>query len=111
MQIGDMKSDELLITKGKAVDVEVVLFADDAADIIIALTIPQLYEKISDLQRYLIANRLVPNLAKSKLMCFSSQVTSLLQDMRSSDVVIEWVCEYKYLVLTVSNKITYNASH
>ena len=133
LQIGDMKSDELLITKGvpqgsvlgpllfclyiddivKAVDVEVVLFDDDAAFIIIASTLPQLYEKInklfSDLQRYLIANRLVPNLAKSKLMCFSSQVIPLLQDMKFGDEVIEWVNEYKYLGLTVSNKMTYNA--
>ena len=57
-----------------AVDIEAVLFADDAAFIIIAPNLQQLHSKIlklfSDLHRYLSANKLVPNLKKSKLMSF-----------------------------------------
>ena len=83
----------------RAVDVKVVLFADDAAFIIIAPTLQQLYGKIlklfSDLQRYLSASKLVPNLKKSKLMCFSSHTTPLLEGMKFDNQLIEWVNEYK----------------
>ena len=81
-----------------AVDIEAVLFADDAAFIIIAPTLQQLYSKIlklfSDLQRYLSANKLVPNLKKSKLMSFSSHTIPLMQEMNFNNQAIEWVNEY-----------------
>ena len=68
-QVGDYKSNECPINKGvpqgsvlgpvlfclyvngivQAVDVEVILFADDAAFIIIAATLEELYEKITKL--------------------------------------------------------------
>ena len=95
-----------------AVDIEVVLFADDAAFIIIAPTLQQLYSKItklfSDLQRYLAANKLVPNLEKSKLMSFSSHTIPPMQEMKFNNQAIEWVNEYKYLGLMLNNKMTYS---
>ena len=133
IQVGNCKSKELSVNKGvpqgsilgpllfclyiddivQAVDVDVVLFADDAAFIIIAPSLLQLYEKVQklfvDLQLYLSANKLVPNLNKSKLMCFSSRTVPLLQDLRFNDRVIEWVNEYKYLGLIISNKMTFDA--
>ena len=90
--VGDYKSNECPINKAvpqgsvlgpvlfclyinnivQAVGVKVVLFVDDAAFIIIAATLEELYEKIIklflDLSRYLGANRLIPNLNKSKFM-------------------------------------------
>ena len=96
----------------RAVDVEVVLFADDAAFIIVAPTLQQLYSKIlklfADLHRYLTVNKLIPNLKKSKLMCFSSPTIQLLEGMKFDDQQIEWVNKYKYLGLMLTNKMTYS---
>ena len=89
--VGDDKSDELEITKGvpqgsmigpllfllfindivKAVepDVEVILFADDAAFFLWAPSLQLLYDKLktlfSNLSSYLYQNLLIPNLKKS----------------------------------------------
>ena len=131
-QVGDYKSEECPITKGvpqgsilgpvlfclyindivQAVDVEVVLFADDAAFIIIAKTLEELYGKtkklFSDLSKYLAANKLIPNLNKSKLMYFDCRPVPVLRDLSFNGQVIEWVDEYKYLGLTLSSKMTYS---
>ena len=131
IQVGNLKSDELPITKGvpqgsilgpllfclfindivDAVDVEVVLFADDAAFIISAPTLQLLYDQIhklfADLTRYLTANKLIPNLGKSKLMFFSSRPCSVLEDIVFGSEVIEWVSEFRYLGLNLTNKMSY----
>ena len=131
-QVGDFKSEECLITKGvpqgsilgpvlfclyindiaQAVDVEVVLFADDAAFIIIAKKLEELYCKIEklflDLSKYLEANRLIPNLNKSKLMYFDSRPIPDLRNLSFNGQIIEWVEEYKYLGLTLTNKMSYS---
>ena len=97
VQVGEYKSESLTITKGvpqgsilgpllfclyindivDCVDEEVVLFADDAAFIITAPSLQQLYNRITklfmDLSKYLTTNKLVPNLSKSKLMYFNSK--------------------------------------
>ena len=133
LEIGDLKSDDCLITKGvpqgsilgpvlfclyindivKAVDSEVVLFADDAAFILEAPTLQGLYSKIkklfSDLKVYLQASKLIPNLTKSKLMYFNSRPVPILQDIVFNGSVIEWVEEFKYLGLTLTNKMSFSS--
>ena len=130
IQIDELKSTECFITKGipqwsilgpvlfclyiddivKAVDTEVVLFADDAAFLLISPTIDGLYEKIkklfSDLHKYLRANKLIPNLTKSKLMYFDSRPVPELPGIPFDSHIIEWVDEYKYLGLTLTSKMS-----
>ena len=98
----------------KAVEAEVVLFADDAAFILVAPSIELLYQKIrklfEDLSKYLIANKLVPNLRKSKLMLFTSRPPpNILENMKFFDENIEWISEIKYLGLTLSNKMSFSS--
>ena len=96
----------------QAVDVEVGLFADDAAFIIIVATLEELHEKIIklflDLSRYLEANGLIPNLNKSKLMYFDSRPVPDLRNLSFNGQLIEWVEEYKYLGLTLTSKMSYS---
>ena len=132
VQVGDFKSDTLTITKGVPqgsivgpllfllyindivdyVDTECVLFADDAAFIISAPTLHGLYDKINkpfdDLNRYLLWNKLVPNLKKSKLMFFNSKPKPQLENIRFSNEAIEWVDEFKYLGLVLNSKISFS---
>ena len=131
LQIDEFKSAECLITKGvpqgsilgpllfclyindivKAVDTEVVLFADDAAFFLTSPSLDALYDKIkklfSDLHRYLRANKLIPNLTKSKLMYFDSKPVPELPGIAFDDQIIEWVEEYKYLGLTLTSKMSF----
>ena len=133
VQVGQYKSSERQITKGvpqgsilgpllfclyindivEAVDADTVLFADDAAFFLSAATLPLLYRKLrklfDNLSSYLKANRLVPNLKKSKLMMFSSRHCRMLEEARFDDEIIEWVEEYQYLGLTLSNKMCFSS--
>ena len=94
-----------------AVNAEVVLFADDAAFVLSAPSLPQLYDSIHslfcDLSKYLLMNKLVPNLMKSKLMIFSSRNIGWLPDIRFDGEVIEWVKEYKYLGLLLTCTLSF----
>ena len=94
-----------------AVNANSVLFADDAAFIITASTLVELYSKIEELLRdltcYLNKNRLVPNSTKSKLMMFSSRPTNELQDFVFAGDTIQWVKEFKYLGLTITDKLCF----
>ena len=99
----------------KYVDVDAVLFADDAAFFISDVNIQSLYTRIEalfdQLSSYLRNNKLVPNLSKSKLMFFSSRPIPLnLESILFSNVEIEWVNEYKYLGLIITNRMSY-ATH
>ena len=94
-----------------AVEADTVLFADDAAFILRSSSLTDLYEKInklfSDLTIYLNNNRLIANSAKSKLMMFSSRPAQNLPDIVFAGSVIEWVEDFKYLGLTITNKLSY----
>ena len=96
-----------------AVDAETVLFADDAAFIVTARNVGELYDKINklflDLTRYLNMNRLVPNSKKSKLMMFSTRPTQNLPDLLFANEVIEWVHEFKYHGLTITNRLCFSS--
>ena len=133
VMVGDYKSEEMEITKGvpqgsmigpllfilyindivKAVDpdVEVVLFADDAAFFITATSLQVLYSKVRSLfdklSTYLSKNKLIPNLGKSKLMMFSSRPCGQLIDIEFNGKIIEWVKEYKYLGLTLTSSLSF----
>ena len=133
VQVGDFKSENMTITKGipqgsilgpllfclyindivEFVDVETILFADDAVFIITALTIQQMYNKIrklfSDLSKYLMSNKLVPNLGKSKLMFFNSRPKIDLEALMFGGVEIEWVKEFKYLGLVLNDRMSYSS--
>ena len=90
-----------------------VLFADDAAFFITATSVKELYFKINklfeQLSRYLDNNKLIPNLNKSKLMYFNSRPfpSEGLEDLYFREIAIEWVSDYKYLGLTLSNKMSF----
>ena len=94
-----------------AVDADTVLFADDAAFVIKAPSLAELYLKINklfaDLASYLNNNRLIANSSKSKLMMFSSRPTQDLPEILFANNVIEWVDEFRYLGLTITNKLSY----
>ena len=94
-----------------AVDADTVLFADDAAFVIKALSLADLYLKINklftDIASYLNNNRLIANSSKSKLMMFSSRPAHDLPELMFADSIIEWVNEFKYLGLTITNNLSY----
>ena len=95
-----------------AVNAETVLFADDAAFVVKAETLEELYSKINklfaDLSTYLNCNRLIANSSKSKLMMFNSRPTQNLPVLLFNNSAIEWVEEFKYLGLIMTNKLSYS---
>ena len=95
------------------VDAYTVLFADDAAFVITASSLKELYSKIeklvTDITNYLQKNRLVPNSSKSQLMMFSSRPTHNLRDIVFAGEVVEWVNEFKYLGLYLTNKLCFSS--
>ena len=95
-----------------AVEADTVLFADDAAFVISSPTLPELYLKIGLLfqaiAKYLNLNKLVPNSSKSKLMMFSSCPARELPDLIFAGAAIEWVNEFKYLGLTITNSLSFS---
>ena len=52
-------------------------------------------------------NRLVPNSSKSKLMLFSTRPTHYLPELLFANEVIKWVNEFKYLGLTITNRLCF----
>ena len=133
VQVGDFKSENMTITKGvpqgsilgpllfslyindivQFVDVDVILFADDAVFVISDASLQGMYDKIkklfSDLAKYLVSNKLVPNLGKSKLMFFNSKPKINLEALTFSGEEIEWVSEFKYLGLLINNRMSYSS--
>lgn len=94
-----------------AVDADTVLFADDAAFVIVSPTLSELFLKLhkllNDLNKYLGSSGLVANSSKSKLMIFNSRSVHNLPDFVFSGDKIEWVREFKYLGLTLTNSLSY----
>ena len=133
LMVNGIKSNERMITKGvpqgsilgpllfclyindivHAVECDVVLFADDAAFILTAPSLPLLYQKIrklfTDLNKYLEMNKLVPNLRKSKLMYFTSRPPpERLENLMFGNTAIDWIIEIKYLGLNLNNKMSFS---
>ena len=94
-----------------SVKANTVLFADDAAFVLKSPSMADLYCKITqllgDLTTYLNNNRLVANSSKSKLMIFSSHPVQELPNFTFGNEIIEWVDEFKYLGLTITNKLSF----
>ena len=97
-----------------AVKVDVVLCEDDAAFIVTSGTFGGLMAKIrklfEDLSHYLRTNQLVPNSNKSKLMIFKSHRPTLpeLPDVSFFGQKIEWVLDFKYLGVTITNNMSFS---
>ena len=95
-----------------AVKEEAILFADDAAFVIINNTLIGLYDKIrelfKDLTRYLNMNKLIPNSSKSKLMMFRSRPVLDLPSFVFGGEEIQWISEYKYLGITLTDNLNYS---
>lgn len=83
------------IVEAAGADVQVVMFADDAAFFISAAALLLLYEQITKLfrvlSRYLLANKLIATLSKSKLMLFTSRPHGIPEDIMFGNDIIEWV--------------------
>ena len=62
----------------------------------------------SDLNKYLMSNKLVLNLSKSKLMYFNSRPKPDLKALMFGTEIIEWVDEYRYLGFVLSSRMTYS---
>ena len=96
-----------------AVKVDVVLFADDAAFVITCDTFHDLIDKIkalfSDLSNYLNMNQLVPNSSKSKLMFLKSRPLPNLPDICFNGEIMEWVKEYKYLGIKLTDSMSFSS--
>ena len=94
-----------------AVEEETILFADDAAFVLTSPTLEGLLTEISnlfsDLSAYLSINNLVPNASKSKLMMFTSRPNSNLPVILFGGKEIEWISEFKYLGLTITNTLNF----
>ena len=94
-----------------AVDADTILFADDAAFVISGPSLVELFYRIEklfrDLNKYLNNNYLVANSSKCKLMMFSSRPTHHLPDLVFSGGVIDWVRDFKYLGLTITNSLSF----
>ena len=92
-----------------AVKVDVVLFADDAAVIVTSGTFDGLMAKIrelfEDLSHYLRTNQLVPNSNKSKLMIFKSRTLPIFCFFGQK---IEWVLDFKYLGVIITNNVSFS---
>ena len=95
-----------------AVKEEAILFADDAAFLILSQSLMGLYKKIkdlfTDLTRYLNMNKLIPNAKKSKLMMFRSRPTLDLPSFSFGGDEIQWITEYKYLGITITDNLNYS---
>ena len=78
----------------------------------LARTLEELLTKIrnlfSDLACYLDVNRLVPKATKSKLMMFTSRPTPNLPVALFAGNETEWVTEFKYLRLTITNNLSFS---
>ena len=95
-----------------AVKEEAILFADDAAFVILSQSLMGLYKIIKDLfvdlTSYLNMNKLIPNAKKSKLMMFRSRPTLDLPSFSFGGDEIQWVTEYKYLGITIADNLNYS---
>ena len=87
------------------------MFADDAAFVVVSSDLTDLFFRIekllADITLYLKYNCLVPNATKSKLMMFSSRTIAELPELIFSGDPIEWVSEFKYLGLILTNKLSF----
>ena len=97
----------------EAVDAHTILFADDAAFIITGRSWKEVLNKIdkmfTDLMTYLNVNMLVPNSSKCKLMKFSTRPTQNLPELTFANEVIEWVDQFKYLGLIITNRLCFSS--
>ena len=94
-------------------DCEMILFADDAviyvSDINLQLCINKVNNLVKRLNVWLGHNKLTPNISKTKLMLFSVKQPNILPDIYFSGEKLEWVHEFRYLGITIDNRLTFKS--
>ena len=90
---------------------QTILFADDAVMYVTDSCFKNCIEKIrrviDNLSKWLVNNRLVPNVNKTKLMMFSPRPVNNIPDIYFNQECLEWVNTIKYLGVTIDNKLSF----
>lgn len=96
----------------RAVDGEVILFADDAVFYVSDRELDKVVEKLEvltcKLSLWLSNSKLLANEGKTKLMLFSNRPSPLLPVVKFNNVSLEWVNKFKYLGVILDNKLSFN---
>ena len=89
-----------------------ILFADDAVFYVTEETLDLCAEKmkrlIEELSEWLINNKLVANVNKTKLMLITPRPYENLPDIYFNGVKLDWVSQIKYLGIVIDNKLTFS---
>ena len=96
---------------------EKIFYADDGVFYVSHQNFDQCIQKvkclINELSIWLYNNKLIANLAKTKIMCFSRRKTPELPNIQFNGVILEWVQTFRYLGVIVDDKLsfTHHAQH
>ena len=92
-------------------NVKLLLFADDAVfyvtDPLFSNCIDKLNTCIDHISKWLVNNKLTPNLNKTKIMLFSPKPIGVLPNIYFNDTIISWVDSYEYLGIIIDDKINF----
>ena len=88
-----------------------ILFADDAVFYITEssfdMCILKIKQLIRELSKWLMDNKLVPNVNKTKLMMITPRPFDELPDIHFNGSKLEWVTSTKYLGIIIDNKLSF----
>ena len=97
-----------IVKVGKA---KKILFADDAVFFItessLEMCIVKINQLIGELSEWLMNNKLVPNVNKTKLMMITPRPFDELPDIYFNGIKLEWVTSTKYLGIIIDNKLNF----
>lgn len=87
------------------------LFADDAVFYNINESFNDTVSHMNNftrvLSKYLLLNKLSPNVDKTKLMFFSTTKIEILPQITFNNSILEWVCDFKYLGLYIDSNLNF----
>ena len=88
-----------------------ILFADDAVfyitDSSFQSCIYKLNQLINQLSEWLLNNKLIANVSKTKLMVFTPKHIKDLPDIYFNNEILEWVTNIKYLGMIIDNDLSF----